>query len=173
MEKENPMREIIVEKVTLNIGVGQGGIELENAKTLLQRLTSRKPTETAARVRNPVFHIKKGDRIGAKVTLRNTQAIEFLKKAFKAKENKLSSKNFDKFGNFSFGISEYINFPGIKYDPKIGVIGFDVCVSLKRKSGWRTKLKKIQKSKISKKHYITKEEGIEFVKKTFGIEITG
>ncbi|MEM4137635.1 MAG: 50S ribosomal protein L5 [Candidatus Anstonellaceae archaeon] len=168
---QNPMRQIVIEKVTLNIGVGQAGVELENAKLLLSRLTSRKPVETLAKVRNPVFHIKKGDPIGTKVTLRNQEAVEFLKKALKVKEFKLSKKNFDKFGNFSFGIPEYIHFPGIKYDPKIGIIGFDVCVSLKRKGGWRTKNKKIKKSKISKKHLITKEEGIEFVKKNFGVEI--
>jgi large subunit ribosomal protein L5 len=172
MEKgSNPMREIIIEKVTLNIGVGQGGEQLENAKTLLKRLTGETPTETLAKVRNPVFHIKKGDPIGVKVTLRKEKAIEFLKKALKVKEFKLSEKNFDKFGNFAFGVEEYIHFPGAKYDPKIGIIGFDVCVSLKRKGGWRTKYKKINNSKIPKDHRITKEEGIEFAKKVLNVEV--
>ncbi|MFN3910190.1 MAG: 50S ribosomal protein L5 [Candidatus Anstonellaceae archaeon] len=167
----NPMREIMIEKINLNIGVGHAGSELENAKVLLERLTLQKPTETLAKVRNPVFHIKKGDRIGVKVTLRDQAAIDFLKKALKAKEYRLSEKNFDRFGNFSFGIPEYIHFPGAKYDPKIGIIGFDVCVSLKRKGGWRIKERKIKKSKIPQKHRISKEEGIEFVKKMFGVEI--
>lgn len=167
---ENPMRKIFIEKVTLNIGVGQAGIALENAKSLLEKITGKKPVETIAKVRNPVFKIKKGDPIGAKVTLRKKDAVEILKKSLKAKKNKLNRKMFDKFGNLSFGVSEYIDYPGIKYDPKLGMIGFDVCVTLSR-PGKRVQLRKRKRSKIGNSHKISPEEAIEFMQKEFGIEI--
>lgn len=168
---QNPMREIVVDKVTLNIGAGQAGQELENAKILLERLSGKKAIETLARIRNPVFHIKKGDPIGAKTTLRGEDAIEFVKKALKTKDYKLSARNFDKLGNFSFGVKEYIEFPGAKYDPKIGIIGFDVCITLKRKGGWRVARRKRAKSKISLTHRLCKDDGINFAQKILGAKV--
>ncbi len=169
--KNNPMRDVVVDKVTLNIGVGKAGAELENAKTLLERLSGGKAIETKAKVRNPVFHIKKGDPIGAKTTLRGPTAIEFVKKALHTKENRLFSRCFDKRGNFSFGVAEYIEFPGAKYDPQIGIIGFDVCITLKRRGGWRIKERRRASAKIGGSHLLGKEDGIEFAKKTFGVQI--
>ncbi|MFH0927446.1 MAG: 50S ribosomal protein L5 [Candidatus Micrarchaeota archaeon] len=169
--KDNPMRGVVIDKVTLNIGVGQAGAELENAKILLERLSGSKAIETLARVRNPVFHIKKGDPIGAKTTLRGAQAVEFVKKALKARDFTLSKRSFDPYGNFSFGVGEYIEFPGAKYDPKIGMVGFDVCVSLRRKAGWRVARRRCAKSFISKKHRLAKEDGIEFAQNTLGAKI--
>lgn len=169
-KEANPMRDIFVEKVTLNIGVGQAGIALENAKGLLKEITGRTPVETLAKVRNPVFKIKKGDPIGAKVTLRKSVAVDILKKSLKARKNKLSRKMFDRFGNLSFGVSEYIDFPGIKYNPKLGMMGFDVCVTLSR-PGRRVNLRKRRKGKIGKNHRITPEHAMEFMKKEFGVEI--
>ena len=168
---QNPMLEVVVDKVTLNIGVGQAGVELENAKTLLERLSGSKAIETLAKVRNPVFHIKKGDPIGAKTTLRGENAVDFVKKALKAKDFTLSKKSFDPYGNFSFGVSEYIEFPGAKYDPKIGMIGFDVCVSLRRKAGWRVSRRRVAKSSISKKHRLSREDGISFAQNKLGATV--
>lgn len=66
----NSMREILVEKVTVNIGVGAPGEKLDQAKTLLNRLTGGKtPVETQAKKRDPVFKLRKGLPIGTKVTL--------------------------------------------------------------------------------------------------------
>ena len=128
----NVMREIKIEKVTVNIGVGTPGDKLENAKTLLENITSKTPVETLARDRNPVFKLRKGLPIGAKVTLRGEDAKSFLEKALTAKKKVLKSQNFDRNGNFAFGVAEYIDFPGARYDPTIGMVGFDVCVTLKR-----------------------------------------
>ncbi|PIT84394.1 50S ribosomal protein L5 [Candidatus Micrarchaeota archaeon CG10_big_fil_rev_8_21_14_0_10_45_29] len=171
-KSKNVMLEVAIEKVTLNIGVGQAGAELENAKTLLERLSGCKSVETLAKVRNPVFHIKKGDPIGAKTTLRGQAALEFVKKALKPKDFTLSKRNFDSLGNFSFGVPEYIEFPGAKYDPKIGIIGFDVCVSLKRKGGWRIARKRIRKAKIPNSHRISRDEGIAFAQNALGVKIS-
>lgn len=164
------MQEILIEKVTLNIGAGEGGQKLENAKILLEKISNRKPIKTLSKTRNPVFHIKKGDPIGVKVTLRGKLAEEILKKSLKAVENKLSKKSVDKFGNFSFGVKEYIDYPGIKYDPTIGIIGFDVCVTLRRK-GTRVEKRRVRKTKIGKKHKIKKEESINFITEKFNIKV--
>jgi len=169
----NPMRGVRVQKVTLNIGVGEAGQSLENAKKLLTMVTEEKPIVTTAKVRNPVFKIKKGDPIGVKVTLRGEKAVDVLRKSFKAAENKILEYSFDRSGCFSFGVKEYIDYPGIKYDPKIGIIGFDVCVTLAR-PGTRVKRRRRAKARrISGKHVITPDESREFVKKEFGVAVVG
>ncbi|MFH1285644.1 MAG: 50S ribosomal protein L5, partial [Candidatus Micrarchaeota archaeon] len=117
-----------------------------------------------------VFKIRKGDSIGVKVTLRDADALEFLKKALETVDNKVSERAFDENGNFSFGVKEYIDFPGAKYDPKIGIIGFDVCVTLGRR-GNRVKRKKRARAKIGKAHRLASEDGIEFAKNILKIEI--
>ena len=167
---ENKMKDVIVDKVTLNIGIGRAGQELENAKTLLERLSGAKAVPTHAKVRNPVFKIKKGDVIGTKATLRGPQALEFVKKALKVKAFTLPIKSFDKEGNFSFGVQEYIEFPGAKYDPQIGMMGFDVCITLRRR-GYRVVRRRRGKSKIGKAHRLTKDDGMEFAKATFAITV--
>ncbi len=166
--EENAMREIKVEKVTLNIGAGEAGQKLENAKTLLGVISGKEPATTTAKIRNPLFKIKKGDPIGAKVTLRGKEAIAVLERALKAVDRIIKERSFDRNGNFSFGVKEYIDFPGVKYDPKIGIIGFDVCVTLTRK-GMRIAKRRHSKSKVGKKHRITREEGIKFLQ---GMKVT-
>jgi large subunit ribosomal protein L5 len=163
------MQEVRLEKVTANIGVGAGGEKLENAKTLLERITGKKVVATRAKVRNPTFKIQKGDEIGVKVTLRGNDAVEFAKKAFDAAENRVGEKSFDETGNVSFGVREYIDFPGAKYDPKIGMLGFDVCLTLK-KPGTRVMHRRVARKKRIKQK-VGRGEAIEFVKKLFGIEV--
>ncbi len=171
MNEQNPMRELLVEKVTLNIGVGAPGERLEYAKELISRLAGdRKPVETLAKTRNPVFKLRKGLPIGVKVTVRGKAASNILEKAFIAKRKKIEAKNFDKEGNLSFGIAEYIDFPGIKYDPEIGMFGFDVCVSMKR-NGRRVVLRKLKSSKLGNNHKISKNESMEFMKNNFGVAV--
>ncbi len=165
------MREILVEKVTVNIGVGAPGEKLDQAKVLLEKLANGKmPVETHARKRDPVFKLRKGMAIGAKVTLRGAAAKEFLDKAFVAKRKTLKTSNFDKQGSFAFGVHEYIDFPGIKYDPGIAMFGFDVCVSLSRR-GRRVAVRKLEPAKIGKAHRITKDEAIEFAKNAFNVKV--
>ncbi len=162
-KSQNPMRKIYVEKVVLNIGAGGAGEQLDRARTLLEKITGKKPNTTLSKTRNPVFKIRKKEPIGAMVTLRGKQALDIIQKTLYSKKMKLSSRSFDKFGNFSYGVHEYILIPGLKYDPEIGMMGFDVCVTLKRK-GERVVRRRIAKSKVGKAHRITKQEGIEFAK---------
>lgn len=160
------MRDIRIEKVVLNIGCGTT-LNIENAKKILEKISQKKVVITKTKKRS-TFGVPKAKDIGCKVTIRkDTEAL--LKKLLDAKDNKLNAKNFDETGNFSFGIPEYIDIPGVDYDPKIGIIGFDVCVTLTR-PGYRIKKKRIS-SKIGKKHAIKKEEAMNFVKNKFRVEI--
>ncbi len=172
MSEENPMRRLKIAKVTVNIGVGEGGERLAKAEKLLERITGQKPVRTYARVTNQTFGIRKGLPIGCKVTLRRERAIEFLKKAFDAIDYKLKASYFDNEGNFSFGIKEHIDLPGEKYDPNVGIFGMDVCVTIER-PGFRIKHRRIRKTKVPKKHRVTKEEAIEFIKNMFNVKIEG
>lgn len=167
----NPMREVRVDKVTLNIGAGEAGQKLENAKVLLDRITGRKPVTTNARVRNPTFRIKRGDPIGAKVTLRGKIALEVLGRALEAVGRKIKGSSFDAQGNFAFGIREYIDFPGIKYDPKLGIFGFDVCVTLKRPGERVRRRRRVRAERIGTSHVVTREEALEFARSKLGAEI--
>jgi large subunit ribosomal protein L5 len=163
------MRNIKIEKITLNMGCGDDKDKLEKATKLLQTLTGRKPLITKSK-RRSTFGVPKGKPIGVKVTLRKKEAEEFLKKAFEGIEKKLKASYFDSDGNFSFGIREYIDIPGVKYLHDVGIVGFDVAVTLER-PGFRISRRRIQQRKIPTKHKINKEEAAEWVKKTFGVEI--
>lgn len=158
-----------IEKVTLNIGVGGAGERIEKAKKLLERITQQKPVETKSNKRIPSWNIRPGLTIGVKVTLRSKKAEEVLKKCLEVVDNKISEKSFDKSGNFSFGVPEYIDVPGMKYDPDIGLFGFDVCVTLAEK-GRRTKKRKVGFKKVPLSGRVTKEKAAEFLKEKFGVE---
>jgi len=160
------MRDIRIEKVVLNIGCGTT-LKIENAQKILENISQRKVVITKTKKRS-TFGVPKAKEIGCKVTIRKSPEI-LLKKLLEAKDNKLNTKNFDETGNFSFGIPEYIDIPGVDYDPKIGIIGFDVCVTLTR-PGYRIKKKRLS-TKIGKNHTIKKEEAMDFVKNKFRIEI--
>ncbi len=162
------MREIRLEKVTVNVGCGEGGQKLDRAKTMLERITGKKVVLTKTKKRT-TFGVPKNRQIGCKAILRGADAEKFLRDAFEAVENKIPSKSFDKNGNFSFGIKEQISLPGIKYDPEIGIYGFDVCVTLER-PGFHVKRKRLG-SKIGKKHVIKPEESREWVAKKFNVTV--
>ncbi len=166
--EENPMRRIRIEKVTINIGCGGGGEKLEKARKLLETLTGKKVVITRTHKRT-TFGVAKGRDIGCKVTLRGSNAAEFLKKALEAVDNKISSKQFDRQGNFSFGIKEYIDLPASKYDPDIGMYGMDIAVTLER-PGFRVKRKRLP-AKIGKSHLIAKEDAQNWVLKNFAVKI--
>ena len=129
---------ISIEKVTLNLGVGAAGENLEKAKKLLEMVSKQKPIETKGKKRIPTWNVRPGVPIGTKVTLRGKKAEEVLSTLLDSVERKLKKSNFDQLGNVSFGIHEYIDIPGFKYDPDIGMLGFDVNVTL-QKWGYRVK----------------------------------
>lgn len=163
------MQEIFIEKVVVNMGIGADPEKMKKGQKVLELITGRKAVKTSGKKRIPDWGVRPGLPLGLKVTLRDEKAKGFLMEAFKAKENKMKAKSFDKEGNFGFGIAEHIDLPGVKYDPKTGILGFDVLVTLKKK-GFRVKVRKIKSTRLGKKQRITKEEAIEFVK-TLGVEI--
>ncbi len=170
MNYANPIQKPRVDKVVLNIGLGESGDKLGKAENLLRQITNRKPVRTFSRHKIPTWGIKKGDPIGCKVTLRGSSAEEMLRRGFSAVDNRLLASQFDVFGNFSFGLREYIDLPGIKYDPDIGIFGMNITVTVER-PGYRVKKRRLYKGKIPKKSILTPQESIEFVKEKFGVKI--
>jgi len=166
----NPMRALSIDKITVHIGTGESGERLTTAEKLLQTIAKQKPVRAMAKKTIPTFAIKKHEPIGCKVTLRGNNAADFFKTALKIVENKLNESQFDINGNFSFGIEEHTDFPGMKYDPTIGIFGMDVSVALKR-AGYRISKRKIEFHKIPQTHRLTKEDAISFVKEKYGAEV--
>ena len=163
------MQEVLIEKIVVNMGIGADPEKMKRGEQVIKQITGEKPVKTSGNKRIPDWGLRPGVPIGLKVTLRGTDAANFLKNAFIAKDNKLNKKSFDKEGNFGFGIKEHIDLPGVKYDPKLGIIGFDVLVTLKKR-GHRVKRRKIMQAKVGHKQRVQPEEAIEFVK-TMGVEV--
>ncbi|HET9807439.1 MAG TPA: 50S ribosomal protein L5 [Nitrososphaeraceae archaeon] len=168
-DSNGKMKKIDIEKIVINIGVGKSGDPFERAKMALEELTGQKPSPRGAKKSVRDFGIHKGEPIGAMVTLRKQNAIDFLKRIFLAKSNSLKRSSIDNNGNLSIGIKEHIDIPGIKYNPDIGIFGMDVCISLKR-PGYRIS-KKRNPDKIGKNHKITREESVNFFQKNFGVDV--
>jgi large subunit ribosomal protein L5 len=166
---ENPMKEISLFKVVINIGVGKSGEPLERAKNALNELTGHTPSVRGAKKSVRDFNIHKGEPIGTMVTLRRNDAMDFLKRIMEAKKNTIKSSSFDNNGNLSLGIHEHIDIPGTKYNPDIGIFGMDICSSLTR-PGYRISRKR-NPSKIGGRHKISKDEAISFFKNTFGVSV--
>ncbi len=167
---ENPMRRISMDKLTINIGAGEAGPNLDKGKALLEKTSGSTVVITKTRKRS-TFGPAKGRPIGAKVTLRGEKAMELLGKLLQAADNRLKPGQFDRNGNFSFGVKEYIHIPDMKYDPDIGIMGFDVAVTLTR-PGFRVSRKRIRPGRIGKSHRITPEEAQKWVIKNFKVEVT-
>ncbi|MBC7128684.1 MAG: 50S ribosomal protein L5 [Thermoplasmatales archaeon] len=166
---DNPMRAIKIEKVVVNMGVGEGGEKLKKAEQVMEQLTKQKPVKTIAKRTNRDFGIKKGMPIGCKVTLRKDKAIDFLKKALWVRDYKLPKWSFSE-GTVSFGIKEHTEFEGMKYQPEIGIFGLDVCITFER-NGYRVKRRKIAKSKLPEREKIKSNEIIDYMKKEFNVEV--
>lgn len=167
---ENPMREILIEKVVVNIGVGEAGERVKKAATVLERITGSKPVYTRAHKSIRDFSIRRGEEIGCKVTLRGQKAEEFLRKAFEAVGKTVKRSSFDGLGNFSFGIAEHIFIPGVKYDPELGIFGLDVCVRLARR-GIRVSRRQIRPSKVGKRHIVSVDEAVTYLTEKFGVKV--
>lgn len=158
-----------IEKVTLNVGAGKDQKVLEKGMKLLKNITGIAPVKTFTSKRIPGWGLRPGLPIGCKLTLRGKKAAETLKRLLQSKDNVLSEDQIDGQGNIAFGIKEYIDIPTVKYDPDIGVIGFEVCITME-KPGYRIKRRRIMRRKIHRKHAVTKEEAMEFLKKNFNVK---
>jgi len=164
---ENIMKKIKIEKVVLSVG-GTADV-LEKGYKLLKFLTEKQPTKIKSKKRIPSWGVRPGLEVGAVVTLRKDY-MELLKKMLVSIDNTLKKKQMSE-NNFSFGIKEYIEIPGIEYQREIGIMGFDVTIVFKR-SGKRVALRKMKAGKVSKKQVITREEIIKFMEDNFQTRFT-
>lgn len=161
-DSENVMRNVRIDKIVLNVG-GTADV-LDKGFRLLKFLTGKKPAKIKSKKRIPTWGVRPGLEVGAVVTLRKNY-MDFLKKMLISIDNTLKKKQVS-VNNFSFGIKEYIEIPGVEYQRDIGIMGFDVTIVFKR-AGRRVALRKMKTGKVSKKQVITKEEIIKFMEDTF------
>jgi len=169
-KQENVMKKISIEKINLNYGAGEPGENLEKGKKLLNKISGMKIITTKAKKRIPTWGLRPNLEIACKVTIRGKKAEELMKMLLTGKKNTLKESCFDNKGNFSFGINEYLDIEGLEYDADIGIVGFEVAVTLQRK-GYRIRRRQLKRKSIPKSHQIQKEEAIEFMKGIYGVKI--
>ena len=139
-----------VEKITLNMGVGEAIADkklLDNAAADLAAISGQKPLITKARKSVAGFKIRQGYPIGCKVTLRGERMWEFFERLITIAVPRirdfrgLSAKSFDGRGNYSMGVREQIIFPEIDYDKVDRVRGLDITITTTAKSERRRQLR--------------------------------
>src|SRR4030042_1960878 len=151
-----------IEKVVLSIG---GTAEkLDKGVKLLKLIIGKNPSKMKSYKRVPAFGVRPKLEVGAMITIRKDTG-EVLKRMLTAIDNKLKRKQISE-NNFSFGIKEYIEIPGMEYQRDIGIMGLDITVVFKR-TGRRVSLRKIKQGKIPARQKISKEEIIKFMEDNF------
>ena len=160
-----------IEKVTVNISLGQSGEPLERASTVLKQLTGQQPCKRKAKKTIRDFGIRKSEPIACLVTLRKEKAERFLRKILGVIDNRIPKASFDRYGNFAFGIKEHTEIPGTRYSPELGIFGMDVAVSLGR-LGYRVRRRRIARTKIGRSHLLTPDDAMVYLRDTFDVEIT-
>lgn len=166
----NPMQELFVEKVVVHMGVGEGGEKLSKAVDIMKTITGNTPVRSLAKKTQPAFGVRKGGAIGCRVTLRGEKADNFLKTALGIVEGRIYRSQLDRSGNFSFGIEEHTDFPGMSYDPQIGIYGMDVNVVLARR-GIRISRRHAQQKKLPKKQMVRPDDTVSFLKEKYQAEV--
>lgn len=133
----NPMQVPRVERVVLNVGMGEAIQDvklLDSAVAELALVTGQKPVVTKAKKAIAGFKVRQGMPIGAKVTLRGSRMYEFLDRLLNIGLPRIrdfrgvSPKAFDGRGNYTFGLKEQLTFPEIKYDNVAAIHGMDITI---------------------------------------------
>ncbi|OFK22456.1 50S ribosomal protein L5 [Olsenella sp. HMSC062G07] len=125
------------EKIVVNMGVGEAATDskaIEGAVADLRTITGQQPIVTRARKSIATFHLRAGQPIGAKVTLRGDRMFEFLDRLIATAIPRIrdfrgiSPKSFDGHGNFSMGVTEQLIFPEIDFDKVDHTRGMDITI---------------------------------------------
>ena len=133
----NPMQVPTLDKVVLNMGVGEAVNDrkkVELAAADLALIAGQKPIVTHSRKAIATYKLREGQAIGCKVTLRKARMYEFVDRLVNIALPRvrdfrgLNPKSFDGRGNYSLGLKEHIVFPEIDYDKVDQVLGLDVIV---------------------------------------------
>ena len=139
----NPMQVPGIEKITLNMGVGESTADSKKASVAaadLALIAGQKPVITKARKSIAQFKVREGMPIGAKVTLRKARMYEFLDRLVTVALPRvrdfrgLNPKSFDGRGNYALGIKEHLVFPEINYDKAEAMWGMDVVIATTAKT---------------------------------------
>jgi large subunit ribosomal protein L5 len=134
---DNPMRIPKLDKIVLNMGMGEAVSDskvVQSAVVELTAIAGQQPIITRARNSISNFKLREGMEIGAKVTLRRQRMFEFLDRLVNIALPRVrdfrgvSPKSFDGRGNFSLGLREQIVFPEIDYDEVDAVRGLDIAM---------------------------------------------
>ncbi|GIU27104.1 50S ribosomal protein L5 [Shewanella schlegeliana] len=132
-----------IEKITLNMGVGEAVADkkvMEHALRDMTAIAGQKPVVTVARKSVAGFKIREGYPIGCKVTLRGERMWEFLERLVDIAIPRirdfrgLSAKSFDGRGNYAMGVREQIIFPEIQYDKIDKIRGMDIVITTTAKN---------------------------------------
>lgn len=135
---KNVMQVPRIEKVTINMGVGEAIGDkkvIAHALADMEKISGQKPVTTIARKSVASFKVREGYPIGCKVTLRNERMYEFLDRLISIAIPRirdfrgLSAKSFDGRGNYSMGVKEQIIFPEIEYEKIDTIRGMDICIT--------------------------------------------
>merc|ERR1712162_38494 len=153
---DNKCRDVICDKLIINIAVGESGDRLTKAVRVLQQLSDQTPVESVARYTVRTFGIRRNEKIACHVTVRGEKAMDLIERGLKITDYEISAKHFSATGNFGFGVNEHIDL-GLKYDPNTGIYGMDFYVVLRR-PGFRVAKKKAKRGRISPLHRITKTD---------------
>ena len=133
----NPMMIPKLDKVVINMGVGEAVADSKKIKSALaelEKIAGQKPVATKARKSIAGFKVREGMLIGCKVTLRRDRMYEFLDRLTnialpRVKDFRgLNGKSFDGRGNYAMGLKEHIVFPEINYDEVDDIRGMDIIV---------------------------------------------
>ncbi len=133
----NDMQIPRLEKIVINMGVGEATADSKKLQSAMQALTAiagQKPVATKARKSIAAFKLREGMSIGCKVTLRRDQMYEFMDRLVtialpRVKDFRgLNGRSFDGRGNYAMGIKEHLVFPEIDYDQIDQVWGMDIVV---------------------------------------------